>query len=255
MGLNKDFKDLVKSAERQGWTVVQGKAGHLKWYPPNGKNWVTSAQTPSDYRAIQNVKAWLRREGWQDPTRQRPKVRPSVVASEPPPPRQRPQESEVGERVPWDLYLHLIWDARPHDHTTTQPQKEKDVAEIQYRLAPEGPPTPESGRPFGGGSNWKELLDELAEVAPGQWVQLEGHYGTGTPTSVKAAGQRYGHPAEAVMRNTRHVEGRKGRVGDLWVRVIAPPVEAVGETPNSNGPAAEFPTSPEDTRLNYPFSS
>lgn len=222
MGLNKDFKDLVKDAERQGWTVVRGRAGHLKWYPPSGEGWVTSAQTPSDYRAIENVKAWLRRKGWVDPTRQPKKVRPKVVADELPPCRKADTE-EGRVEIPWDLYLHLTWTpTRLHDYTTTQPQEEKAMAEIAYRLAPEGPPAPQAGRPIGGGSKWGELLDELAETASGIWVQLEGEYSTNSTHAVRVAGKNRGYLVEASTRNTHPVEDGKGRVGTLWVKVTKP---------------------------------
>lgn len=222
MGLNKDFKDLVKDAERQEWTVVRGRAGHLKWYPPSGEGWVTSAQTPSDYRAIENVKAWLRRKGWVDPTRQPKKVRPKVVADELPPCRKADTE-EGRVEIPWDLYLHLTWTpTRLHDYTTTQPQEEKTMAEIAYRLAPEGPPASQAGRPIGGGSRWAELLDELAETASGIWVQLEGEYNTNSSYAVRKAGRNRGYLMEATTRNTRLVEGGKSRVGTLWVKVTKP---------------------------------
>jgi hypothetical protein len=57
-----DFKDIRKEAESQGWAVDKTQKGHWRFRPPKGEIIVTSG-TPSDYRAILNFVARLRRGG------------------------------------------------------------------------------------------------------------------------------------------------------------------------------------------------
>lgn len=59
----KEMKQLRKLAVEQGWRVEYTKGGHLKWFPPVGTEFVVSSSTPSDYRAIKNLRAMLRRHG------------------------------------------------------------------------------------------------------------------------------------------------------------------------------------------------
>lgn len=58
-----DFRAMIRTAEKAGWTVVPTRNGHLKWVSPNGGTPVFSASTPSDKRAIKNHVALLRRSG------------------------------------------------------------------------------------------------------------------------------------------------------------------------------------------------
>lgn len=57
---NKDLKQIREEAERNGWAVAPTSGGHLKWKAPSGKVMFTAA-TPSDCRAIKNIKAWIRK--------------------------------------------------------------------------------------------------------------------------------------------------------------------------------------------------
>jgi len=68
MSHRKDLDKLRKTAESQGWRIVQGRGGHLKWYPPNPEHsMVVTAATPSDRRAIMNIRAELKRRGFVPP--------------------------------------------------------------------------------------------------------------------------------------------------------------------------------------------
>jgi hypothetical protein len=58
-----DLRQLMRSAVRQGWKVQRTGGGHLAWCSPAGAV-VFSASTPSDWRALQNHKAHLRKHGW-----------------------------------------------------------------------------------------------------------------------------------------------------------------------------------------------
>jgi hypothetical protein len=55
-----DFGDVIRDAERRGWTVSLRRSGHLKLTHPNGAMYFT-ASTPSDWRAGKNVDRALRR--------------------------------------------------------------------------------------------------------------------------------------------------------------------------------------------------
>jgi hypothetical protein len=66
----KDFRNIVKEAERQGFRVEQLRSGHWRFVPPNpSKPMVHAAGTPSDRRAIDNLLGQLRRSGfvWPPP--------------------------------------------------------------------------------------------------------------------------------------------------------------------------------------------
>ena len=56
-----DLKALQAHAEAHGWRVEVG-GRHLKWRGPKGQL-VVSAITPSDHRALMNIKSDLRKRG------------------------------------------------------------------------------------------------------------------------------------------------------------------------------------------------
>lgn len=60
---NKDLQQLIHKAEKQGWIISRTKGSHLKWKPPHGQ-FVISAYSPSDPRAIKNIVKELRRKGF-----------------------------------------------------------------------------------------------------------------------------------------------------------------------------------------------
>jgi hypothetical protein len=60
MSSKKDLKELMAIAKRQGWAIVINK--HIKWQAPNG-NIYFSSQSPSDYRALRNIKRDLSLRG------------------------------------------------------------------------------------------------------------------------------------------------------------------------------------------------
>jgi hypothetical protein len=62
MKLPKEYQELLKLAEQQGWTVVRRNNTHLAWVSPTGAK-VYSSATPSDWRAVLNLKRDLRRYG------------------------------------------------------------------------------------------------------------------------------------------------------------------------------------------------
>lgn len=59
---NKDVRALLKLARRQGWRVLTN-GNHFKWYSPDGKTLIVTANTPSDRRALMNMTRDLRRAG------------------------------------------------------------------------------------------------------------------------------------------------------------------------------------------------
>jgi hypothetical protein len=50
---NKDVNDLIKEAQRQGWTITMTRSNHLKWVSPMG-DFFFSSSTPSDGRRVVN---------------------------------------------------------------------------------------------------------------------------------------------------------------------------------------------------------
>ena len=55
-----DLKQVLRQAEAQGWRVQPTRGGHWKLTHPGGGIVVTSS-SPSDHRALANVRAQLRR--------------------------------------------------------------------------------------------------------------------------------------------------------------------------------------------------
>lgn len=61
-GLAKEVKKLVGVARKQGWTVEMGKSCHWRFVPPTGRI-VFTGSTPSDQRALKNLRRDLRHQG------------------------------------------------------------------------------------------------------------------------------------------------------------------------------------------------
>lgn len=59
----KELRQIIREAERQGWRVEHRK--HIHFYAPDGKNIVIAPSTPSDSRWKQNLIADLRRYGFR----------------------------------------------------------------------------------------------------------------------------------------------------------------------------------------------
>lgn len=60
----KDWKDLKRTATRDGWRVITTGRNHLKWLSPDGRTMLFTGATPSDWRAIKNHKANMKRAGY-----------------------------------------------------------------------------------------------------------------------------------------------------------------------------------------------
>lgn len=58
----KEIAKLSQLAINQGWKVERNKNNHLKFLAPNG-NIVFVSSTPSDHRALENIKRDLRVNG------------------------------------------------------------------------------------------------------------------------------------------------------------------------------------------------
>lgn len=70
--MNKEVRELVAEAERQGWRCELRKNGHWMMFPPDvTKPPVSVAGTPSDHRWKANTIAKMRRAGfvWPPPER------------------------------------------------------------------------------------------------------------------------------------------------------------------------------------------
>ena len=92
-----DFDQRLKQWESEGWNVEKRRGGHLMLLHPNAAKPVFCASTPSDWRAIYNIEAELRRaigrsEKFAEETHQeheqvlcvsRQKLRPKPVSTQP----------------------------------------------------------------------------------------------------------------------------------------------------------------------------
>lgn len=60
---SKELTALIKEAKGQGWRVEFTKSCHLRWSSPTG-GFFFSSSTPSDHRAVQNIRRDLRLNGF-----------------------------------------------------------------------------------------------------------------------------------------------------------------------------------------------
>jgi hypothetical protein len=60
----KEVREIVKAAERQGWKVVEKRQGFML-YSPDGEGLVNVHKTPQDHRAIKNTVSRMRRYGFK----------------------------------------------------------------------------------------------------------------------------------------------------------------------------------------------
>ena len=62
MSTMKELRSLLNIATDQGWKIERAKNNHIKLLAPNGKI-VFVSSTPSDHRALENIKRDLRVNG------------------------------------------------------------------------------------------------------------------------------------------------------------------------------------------------
>jgi hypothetical protein len=60
--LHRDLRDLARRAIACGFTIGRTRSGHMTWRAPNGGIYF-SGSTPSDWRAVRNLRSWLLRHG------------------------------------------------------------------------------------------------------------------------------------------------------------------------------------------------
>ncbi len=60
-----DPRKIIKAAQEQGWEVGKTKKGHWKFVPPDpNRQIVIGSGTPGDQRAVRNLLAELKRQGF-----------------------------------------------------------------------------------------------------------------------------------------------------------------------------------------------
>lgn len=62
MAAKKEIAELRSLAETQGWHL-EGDGGHIKWYPPDGGQFIVTSATPSDSNIIKTIKKDLENAG------------------------------------------------------------------------------------------------------------------------------------------------------------------------------------------------
>lgn len=58
-----EMRRIRDAATAAGWTVATSGGNHLRWTPPDGGACVFTSATPSDRRALQNMRRDFRRYG------------------------------------------------------------------------------------------------------------------------------------------------------------------------------------------------
>ncbi len=69
--MQKEIREIVEEAQRQGWRVRPLKSGHVLLLAPDGKSTATLPGTPSDWRSLKNAIAEMRRAGFRWPPKRR----------------------------------------------------------------------------------------------------------------------------------------------------------------------------------------
>lgn len=64
MSPNKEVRQLLRKAKKQGWDVSKRKSNHLLLESPDGAT-VMVPCSPSDWRSMKNCEAELKRAGMQ----------------------------------------------------------------------------------------------------------------------------------------------------------------------------------------------
>jgi len=61
---SKQVGEILTVAQAQGWFIRQGKrAGHIQAMSPDRRTIITVSSTPSDKRAVENIRADFKRAG------------------------------------------------------------------------------------------------------------------------------------------------------------------------------------------------
>lgn len=60
---NRELRQLVRRAQRQGWAVTYTGGGHLRWQAPDGALVFTPSTPNGGCRSLENTRADLRRVG------------------------------------------------------------------------------------------------------------------------------------------------------------------------------------------------
>ena len=60
---NKELKKILREAEMRGWVFEKGANRHIRGKHADGVTQTTISASPSDHRAIQNIKRDLRKGG------------------------------------------------------------------------------------------------------------------------------------------------------------------------------------------------
>jgi hypothetical protein len=67
MATAREYIDLARLAEEQGWCIERARNNHLRWIPPDGGKAVVTCSTPSDHRSFLNDRSRLRKAGLELP--------------------------------------------------------------------------------------------------------------------------------------------------------------------------------------------
>lgn len=72
MSKKREIKELVRELEDKGWRVIISQNNHHKAFHPDGEHMIVFANTPSDHRAIKNIRSMVKRiereiESGEDP--------------------------------------------------------------------------------------------------------------------------------------------------------------------------------------------
>lgn len=104
-----DMDDLITNARAQGWRYDRANSNHHRFYAPNGKDIVTFASTPSDWRGFQNSLAAMKRAGYVPPNQGYSKpTLGDVMPTQPVPAEEERAEGETSQTKRGELTQGVI---------------------------------------------------------------------------------------------------------------------------------------------------
>ncbi len=238
-------KDLLKQVlKTPGWHMEKRASGHIMIHGPNGAS-VTSSTTPKSQRSVNNLKAQLRRAGWNDGQQQKKEKQMAEAVEHPEVTRlieimlpgggtvqvpdfgfewefvDGPPESMRNQPNPPKLEVVTaeVKDEKAIEDVVVDDYRRKSVRRRLVELTMDDfedaePPKRGTNTLEEANNSLDELVLNLVTESPGKWKKLKEPMTTTYAKYLQEAGKRL-----SVKVTTRFVRIEYGKTGWLYVRV------------------------------------
>ena len=130
-------RDLIRLAERDGWSVSITNGGHLRLEHPDATGPVFTGSTPSDQRALANTLAMMRRTLPKDP---KPVVERRCLPKRKPKRQPKPKPTRTKGAAAVELYVPPERPRRPQPGAPAGYVTTRWPVVIAFRVLPSTPP-------------------------------------------------------------------------------------------------------------------